>query len=124
MLSLFFKKIKGATLMEILVSTILIMSVFFIGISLVLNVSLKKSISESMRAELLFFSAYNVDPDIIHSKDTVFFPDFYIVNFHSNKVDEGLDYVEVNVFTDKGYTVSKHLFVSKTGEKISKRGGN
>ena len=99
--------------MEVLVSTILIMAIFFIGLNIISRNTLKNSISDKLKAELLFFSEYSKNDKIIEVDDTLKFPDFYIINKKRTNVELNTIIIDVEVFTDANQYVSKHQFVMK-----------
>lgn len=114
MLKQFFRrKQRGSTLVEVLVSTVIIMSVFFAGSALIFNSAVKKPISKDLKIELKFLSEYHKNPQLIMLADTLRFHDYYLVNDHVLNTENNMIFINVDIYSNSNYLLARHYFLRK-----------
>jgi hypothetical protein len=108
----FFKhKLQGSTLVEVLVSTVIIMSVFFVGSTLIVDTAVKKPISNDLKIELNFLSEYHKNPSIVEKEDTLQFLNYYVVNKHYYNENTKMLKIDVELYSASNYLVARHYFL-------------
>lgn len=105
------KKLKGTTLVEVMVSTIIILTIYLSSSTLILNFAVKRPLSNELKIELTYLSELKKNPQLIMEDDTVRFDRFYIINQHTNIEERNIILIDVGLYTPKDFLIGRYSYI-------------